>query len=501
MLSRDFLLDDPGTEGANAFRGDAVEEAAATDPCDWYFGGYAIPLLDPIENHARGTARLDTCESAWTKYLNYHVNTTSTNTVYVRQDEGWRMYIQDARLVADDATAAADPATDPFPTAHPEIPDFYLPAELQERYPSDWASSGRFDANYISFVKSRDGGLSFPVYAPTVTVHAVSGRTVGACVTDFYNSDSSSVDWTDAGWTPTAIPCTNADTTYIAQDSTDFAYSIYRDVNVVDLYTEMGLHLMFAIECRSMDPVEDTGGCAPCTQPCDSINTLPYTRFVLFASTSPDFPRDDLDATGPFLWPDPRYHSEAMVLLSPEVGGDGPGAASPSDPNEWYGVPAAIRSPDLASVLVYVPWQGMAGGPKAPATLPLRVTELYGGMPEWAGGSTAFQGVGISAFSLLVGQLGILAWWIVYADRNGGSYGGIGSDALRAALSGMMFTGYQGEVLLTDGTAGTSAALERSFAAPRERHHHRVTQGRLPGKEGHVVENELVGVSTGACPG
>src|SRR4051812_41803525 len=65
------------------------------------FGGYSIPLLDPVENDARETAQSDTCASWWTPYLGYHVSTTSTATTYVRDNECWRMYFQDARIARD----------------------------------------------------------------------------------------------------------------------------------------------------------------------------------------------------------------------------------------------------------------------------------------------------------------------------------------------------------------------------------------------------------------
>lgn len=99
-------LEDQATVGLNAYVGVELDTR-----CGWVFGGYAMPLLDPIENHAREMAETDACPSAWewTPYLDWHVDTTSTSSVFVRANERWRIYVQSPYLRDDVAGASSSP--------------------------------------------------------------------------------------------------------------------------------------------------------------------------------------------------------------------------------------------------------------------------------------------------------------------------------------------------------------------------------------------------------
>jgi hypothetical protein len=173
---------------------------------------------------------------------------------------------------------------------------------------------------------------------------------------------------------------------------------------------------------------------------------------VLIASTSPDFPTDTSSATSgdALTWPDPRYHSDAIVLLAPDYGAGGPSGGT--TPNEWYGVPSTALTRDTTgayqSLLLYVQWDTPDGG-----TLPFppgRIDYHYGGTPAWQPATTF--GSGISTFTPAIDELALIVWAILLADRGGGTYLGLTGDAWRSILQVRTLLSYQGEVLVTDNT-------------------------------------------------
>ncbi len=168
-MAKPKFLDDRGSIGANGSAGGAFLA------CPWYFGGYAIPLLDPMENHTRGTAISNACESAWTPYTDYHVKTTNTCTILVREQERWRIYIQDPELVADDIVVATAAMPD---TAFPK--SYSTGSDPRYSDNAAWRADSRFSPDYVSFVESPDGGLTFPIYAPMVYPGRFKG--VDGCV-------------------------------------------------------------------------------------------------------------------------------------------------------------------------------------------------------------------------------------------------------------------------------------------------------------------------------
>ena len=215
---------DDATEGANAYAGRSLG-----DRCGWVFGGYAMPLLDPLENHARETAQDGSCApiETWTPYLDHHVFTTSTSTVYVRDAERWRIFIQHPVLAQDVGTV--DTIQSVFPSGHPALGDARYPFEDQDVIPgvtpTPWTDSDRFLREYIVFVDSPDGGRTFPVYAPKMHTRRFDQTQEGGsggCLEDpAWNVDGVDIftegrtaanpdkaaDWFEAGWTPTIVPC------------------------------------------------------------------------------------------------------------------------------------------------------------------------------------------------------------------------------------------------------------------------------------------------------
>lgn len=394
--------------GANAWAGQAF-----TDPedCGYVFQGYALPLHDPFENRMFDAAH---CSSA--SALGYHVNTASTHTVKVAGR--WRMYIPEPRVAADEPSEAT--AWLPWPRSLPDA----TTATPVERYPDDWSdSSPRFSANYISFVDSPDGSLTFPVYAPIVPVKALD---TAGCAAEFATEYAI---WTKAGWTPTAIPSRN-EATDVAVDG---LYTIYRDPSVIDLFASYGLYLMIVVECRSTAATpEEVTTCHPCIHSStDGCDTYAYTRIVLFASTSPDFPEvTALDGT----WPDPKNWTRAVVLLD---GGGDPVAGT--IPDENYGVPSVTLSPDGNYLLLYA---GI-GPPDTsdPLWAPSRIAARYGPRPPPLG--TGLSGFAISLSNLMYALGNIEYWEAVGVEQF--------AEEARSTITAVVDASYQGEVVLSTG--------------------------------------------------
>lgn len=380
------------------------EGTPLTDPedCGFVFQGYAVPVLDPESNHEQED---EGCFDEWTAWIGWHVNTASTCTIPLPTG-GYRMYLPEPRLQKE-AERIPDPKLSPF--SHPH-------RDRVRRYPDDksWAEyTLRFSSDYIAFVDSADGS-NFPVYAPKMTL------TDGVC--DFWDVDDP--DWANAGWTPTCVPSRsvpgNEAGLWSISGTTgerDYQYySVYRDPSVVYVPSK-GKYLMFAVECRSTIPYVGTSG--PCLPGGDYV--IPFTRYVVFLSDSPDFPAGD-------TIPDPVDASALAVLVQPDEGAGGPIGRVP--PTEWYGVPHALMSPDGAQVLVYLTWSGSGGATSAPA----RIEARYGSTSlPWQphGDPTA----GISVFAI---DAGALVDALVAGDT--------------AEVLALASAGYQGEALLTDGT-------------------------------------------------
>lgn len=376
------------------------EGTPLTDPedCGFVFQGYAVPVLDPESNHEQEG---EGCFDEWTAWIGWHVNTASTCTIPLPTG-GYRMYLPEPRLQKE---AVAIPAVNLSPFSHPH-------RDGVPRYPDDksWAEHTlRFSSDYIAFVDSADGS-QFPVYAPEMTL------TDGVC--DFW--DVLNPDWTNAGWTPTCVPSRSVPGNEAGASAPDgsLVYSVYRDPSVVYVPAK-GKYLMFAVECRSTIPYVG-GDSSPCLPGGDYV--IPYTRYVVFLSDSPDFPADGTT-------PDPLDASALAVLVQPDLGAEGPGVYSP---NEWYGVPHALMGPDGSSVLVYLTWAGAGGA----APVPSRLAARYG-TPQLPWQPYGDPTGGVSVFAIDAGAL---------------------VDALvasnTAGLLALASAGYQGEALLTDGTWG-----------------------------------------------
>ena len=440
------FLDRPD-ESANAYAGIALGEE-----CGWRFGGYAIPLLDPIENNARETALAEGGADWWQPFLGYHVFTTSTSTAYIRDHERWRIYMQDPKLASDelpeDAPFDGDDHTqrEVYPTVHPSYPTI-------TRYPSEsgWTDTtrDRFSKRYIAYVDSPDGGRTFPIYAPKM--HPIRFEQASTGWVDTWNTTATDAvegpDWTEAGWSHTSVPCI-ADT--VAADKV--TYSIYRDVSVFDFYAEYGVYLMFAVECRSDYATEDSK-CTPCVPvevaaaDCDTpVDTNPWTRIVVIASTSADFP--ETGTGGATTWPDVTDHVKAIVCVEPDIGSAGPVGVKTifgtfvREPNEWYGKPHVVATPDRETLLLYVGWAANSGD-----AIPRRVSDFYGGMPLWAHGRA-----GISCFAVPAGVLVPLVHMVWTAARPEAA------QYVREFLADYIHDRYQGEVLITDGS--TTGAVD-----------------------------------------
>ena len=458
------------TVGANAY-----VNTSLGDDCGWLFGGYALPLLDPEENHTRETAQSPDCASWWTPYLNYHVFTTSTSTVYIRDNERWRIYMQDAEL-ASDTLVNGETARPVYPYVHPGD-------TAVTRYPIEdplvttatpWTDSGEYDATtgvdtrlyrfsnaFISFVDSPDGGRTFPVYAPVMSTGRFNQQSdEDGCPSSWDTVSGSSgynaPDWSGAGWTTTIVPCQGV------TPSTDgtLTYSIYRDVSVIDLFTEHGIYLMFAAECRSLERTADIvpAECSPCT-PCTSTDACdnPYTRLVVIASTSPDFPTDGSPTGEVKTWPAPLTdHSVAMVCVQPDTGAEGPFLGG--TPNEWYGVPHVVLTPDRETLVLYVGWQTNAKE-DCVNTTSSRVTDFYGATnAPWA-----HLGNGISCFAVDASTLAMAVELIWLLDWYGEPTWILTSENMRTLLMDLVSAGYQGEVLISDGTSVVVAEALSDF--------------------------------------
>lgn len=392
----------------------------------WVFEGYAIPLYDPQENAGYWTFSGRT--RIYTANLGWHVDTGSTSTVYLRAHCHWRMYLPSPKLTCD-----ADGSNDP-PTAPPDYTG-------SNTYPdvSEWRMPDRgFTMGYISYVDSPNGGVNFPIYAPLMT--------------------GSSPDWTHAGWTCTAVPSDDVLVTQtILIAGGDFkksgqVYVAYHDPTVLDLKAETGYYFMIAVECRRGADTTSSDIC--CTEGCDGCAktwidptsgvtidaTFPFNRIVLFACADPDFQASNIIGS-------PGSPDNAIVLLAPDEGTYGPlvGAC----PNEAYGVPHAVVTQERDKVILYVPWFGH--GAEDFAHIPKRVSATYKNddsyrrlddpkpLPIWNEGVSNW-----SCFVLDVDDLRAVAL-LEKAQR------GSADARIRAAMA----SGYRGEVLLADGTAGT----------------------------------------------
>ncbi len=459
-MAKPKFLDEHGTVGANAAAGAAFTE------CPWHFGGYAIPLLDPLENHARFTAIAPFCEPAWSPFTDYHVRTTNTCTLLLSEHERWRVYIQDPVLTSDYPEGSVPVESDADTTAFPST---YSGGGTIRRYPTDaaWAAESHFLPDYISFVDSPDGGLTFPIYAPVVSIGKFNkGGSTPGCA-DSVEPVVTDPNFTNAGWTPTCLPCRT-----ITPD-TDGVYSVYRNVSVLDLFEEWGFYLMFAVECRSDYEYELGEACHPCgfgsTNRC-GVHTMPYTRYVVFLSMSPDFAGGNISHMGTF--PDPLLHSLAVAVVQPDAGVSGP--ASGDAPNEFYGVSRALLTPDHSEILVYAGWTSLYSSAElvvdpfgaevsvpftATGSDPSRMTNFY------RTGKASHPGLSAFRFDTDEFMLGMMN--ITWTDF-------ISSDAavrasVRAAFADRANDAYQGEVLVaTESLSIWSGLWECQTLNPRD---------------------------------
>lgn len=397
--------------GANAWKGEAF---TSPEDCGYVFGGYALPLHDPVANRlVDGT----TCSLPWRSELGYHVNTASTHTVKVGGT--WRMYIPEPRVLADDSTHAG------LQYAWPRyLPDDIPKGAPVQRYPSeDWSAlSSRFSPNYISFVDSPDRGRTFPVFAPFVPPLTADAD---GCVTE-RNVDHPI--WNSAGWTPTAIPSRN-DASDVPVDG---VYAVYRDPSIIDVRDSHGVYLMIVVECRSTSPTVGDEVCHPCIHPPGNTTcAYVYNRIVVFTSTSPDFP--SVGSAGG-TWPDPKDWTRAVVLL--DGGGD---PLLGSVPDENYGVPSATLSPDGTSLLLYT----SVSNPDASNDTweSKRIRDRYDI-------GIIHINTGLSCFAIDVSDLTMSLDNAQYWEGLGGY---VVADGIRVAISSAVEAGYQGEVMLSDG--------------------------------------------------
>ena len=495
------------------FGDDIALSTEFTAGCGWRFAGYVCPLLDPKVNHLRETLRADTSWT-WTASLGFHATTASTCTVFLRRLGVWRMYLPTPRLQRDTAgvvepVADANVNTWGTPEYHPantgdgqqrypggdttEVSllgtDYTYGSDAQPRFSQWYSLTDRFLPYHIAFVDSPDGGFTFPIYAPTV-------RTVPGEVT----FNTTTADFSAAGWTPTAVPSmTNADPAIPDPTLSGIPYVVYRDPKVFDVADEydaafyaatggllpattaegIGRYLMIVLEHSHPWPVLDaddpllsawySGTTADAANPCEHAVTecdagytrcsLPFTRIVLFASNSPDFSSAD-------TWPDPsdttNAHGNALVLFEPDTFfpsaavPDASGACTgPLAASEYVGVPEAVMTPDRSTLILYVPWNTFADpttvvGP-IPPTPPARVSAKYGpNGPVWTRDSIsgAPGSGGISVFTIDVATLLELL-----AARAGGA----GESLVRSAIAALPV--YQGEVLTWDGALAPGSGV------------------------------------------
>lgn len=405
--------------------------------CGWIFQGYALPVLDRPENGALWTSLCPDLPT-WTPYLGWHLHTTSTTTVYLRSTCTWRMYFPYATFSSDADGAACTPTRNASDTS-------------REAYAfpgcADWEASGRFDQEHFGFVDSPDGGVHFPVYAPRMEpLYRRNAGLFGGCP-DGWTVKS----WQGAGWTATSIPAV------AKTPDANNVYTKYRDPTVIDVYAETGWYLMVAVECQSLSSQGAESDC--CTRGCggeaDTYHwdkegfpsfslTMPYTRVVLFASTSPDFQAGETLGA-------PGVPEGALVLLAPDRGAGGPSAGVL--PNEWYGVPHAVVDRDAGVLVLYVSWQRASDSEDDSMYLPSRVSTLYAegsyrksgeiSQPIWLNAYSS-----VSCFVLDLNTLGtVLGELAAPMDP-------VYAAASFAAVLDTMRT-YNGEVLFTDGsTAG-----------------------------------------------
>ena len=405
------------------------ERVTLPEDCDWVFEGYALRLLEPTGASAWYTA------GTWSSNLGYHVRTTSTSTVYLREYGLWRMYMPSPVLVADaDESLILDAFSNPCGTG----------SSAEPTYSPDMFTGGRFSQEYVAFVDSPDTGRHFPVFAPEV--------------------EPSSTGWTvsdarAAGWSVTTIP-----TQPVAVPDGQTGERVkYQDITVLDLKEEIGYYLMIAVECRTTNAVagdfctSSADGCVgtwtdlrhPMSP--ETPYSHPYTRVVLFACRCADFRSQPVIGA-------PGRTTEAIVLLAPDRGSLTAGAKV--CPNEYYGVPHAILTEDRSQILLYVPWTGYG---LEPDYVPERVRTRYPadelnyrlladqyGTPLWEDGIS-----GYSCFAIPVSYVETVITNLATFGDNPDI-----SDYLhRWFQRWVSHDAYQGEVLITDGT-------ERTYDSP-----------------------------------
>jgi hypothetical protein len=454
------------TDGQDAYIGRPL---TGPSECGWTYGGYALPLLEDPANAVWWSALGQLTPWAGGS-LGYHVSVTSTSTVLLRNATSsrsyacaYRMYFQSPKLVSNTRDRVFN-ASQPVPH---NVNDAYVDDEeswaldypayyLWDTYEED-ASRDRecFNVDYLSFVDSLDGGLTFPVWGPRAympSVDSSSGR---------YSSFA--WDWDNAGWKQTAFR-----TRYAATPDADGFYARYQDATVLDLFNEIGYFVLIAVECRSdvppsdsrIEDEEETVGQCGCVNSCEGTcsfatasSGMPYTRLVVFFPKNPDFPEDE-------VIPFPNSSPHALVLLSPDEGAGGPGVGECT--NEWYGVPHALVTPDRSSVLVYVPWQGHG---ESVDSWPSRVRARY---PEGTYAAQNESGLviesprwqlfpnGISCFQLSVATLAGIASMLSAREslaRMVGSHATPGAEEMLLWMARVV--GYRGEVLISDGGIGS----------------------------------------------
>ena len=427
-LSAEFLASNSGV-GMNQYAGDPL-----TYPSDqgWVFGGYALPLMDHPRNQIYWVGHTP----SWTAPLAFHVESTSSSTIYLRECSTWRMYFP-----ANDVFWDGRGNVSGFPSVHPQDTSFFA-------YPAaaTWSASGAFTTGYFAYTDSPDGGLHFPILGP-----ARKGTRW-----------SPTWSWSDAGWRVTAVPTSAFSTT--RNGKAIWAY--YSDATVLDLKEEMGYYVMVCLAVLSETPPTPGNDCR--TSSCDgcaesytfvgpgSPKTFDpsHTLLVAFFCPNPDFGSAD-------IWPDPLRLDDAAVLLEPMMKGR-KGTVSLC-PIEWYGVPSTAlvpaqdNTPD--TVMIYVMWNGRAD------MLPSRITTRYPNDGKYRSTSDTYatplfyeEGTrnGISAFGV---EMTLFAYVGIFLDAaakaKGTSDETIYKDNARVLLSSVEAY-YSGEVLNTDGRRNTT---------------------------------------------
>lgn len=403
-------------EGWDAYKGEAL---TGPQDCGWEFAGNELRLLDHPDN--RVWWLYFNPSVTWSSALGWHATTASTCTVYIRERCRWRMYFPSRGLIDDPGSTGG------FPSAHPQDPNGNFIS-----YPSsnEWRASGHFDGDYVSFVESVDGGKHFPVWGPRLQPTDYDTKTG--------QPTSWSAGWTESGWTNT---CVASDHDAVTPDP-DGYYTVYQDVSVVDLKDEIGYYLMILVECRS-SVYSASNSC--CVDSCDSC-ARPYTRIVLFASTSPDFTEET-------TFPTPNDSTVALVLLQPDEGSEGPGGDCP---NESYSVPHALATPDRDVLLVYVPWNMEVDTSETPSRVEAAYRAISFWDSDWRGPAWNLWG-GISCLAISVDELG--AALDLYSQgldllEEEDFAGNVYIDMARNLIEDLAAASYQGEVLLTDGSQG-----------------------------------------------